>query len=110
MARTDKTTVTGELNMPILRIDTKKMTTEIIWQYDEWCQRLPKWWLKPCSCQRTCHLQQFCNHVWDNLSPTICKHLVKYGIVTLEGWVVKKTDKSTVTLYPWPKKLYRVLW
>ena len=85
------------------------ITTETIWEQDEWCTRVPKWWLEPCGCHRTCSIRSGILDKLFAMHPFYAKWLLRYGHVSVQGWVVKRTGSDKVELYPWPKKLYKRL-
>ena len=63
---------------------------EIIWDYSEWCKRLPDWWP---TCSRC---------VDRSISP------FKEDIVCRDGFCVR-CDTEKCCIYPWPKRIYRRL-
>lgn len=92
---------------PVIRYNGD-FATEIVWQQEDWCKQLPKWWIDNCGCKKTCHLNKGLGNTLFDMNPTTVKHLFRYGFVVIHGWVLRLKDKHTyeVTIYPWPKKMY----
>ena len=92
-----------------LRVIRDGQGEEVIWDVEEWCQRLPRWWLEPCGCKRKCDINSGILDKLFDIHPFYAKWLLRYGHVSVQGWIVKRSGKDKVELYPWPRKMYRGL-
>ena len=78
---------------------------EVVRFVDEWCMSLPEWWASRCGCKRSCEADQ----LWATLPHEHRDHLAEYGYTVIQGWTLVR-DGVSITLFPWPKKLYQRLW
>ena len=80
----------------------------IIWDGDEWCSKLPEWWLEFAEgCNRCARVTWLATLAYNGhrLAMKLVEQLCGNGFVVVDGWVAK-WEGHKVCLYPWPKMMF----
>jgi len=84
---------------------------QVFWSRDEWCKRLPRWWLELAEgCSRCTRVTLLATLAYSGhpVARLIVEQLCENGYAVLEDgkWVVRLEEEHRACIYPWPKNLF----
>jgi len=99
----------------VIKRDGEGYSTEVIWERDEWCKRVPRFWLDWCGCRRCCDAVA----ILPRLREDERRELLDAGVLLIGytransriyPWFLRYyPNRREICLAPWPKRLYATL-